>query len=205
VAVIPKSWIDAPLLQLRTVRWIPNLLTGARIALLPVFLYLLTRVPVDGPAPAAWSPERWWAMGLLLIMGLTDYLDGWAARRLDAVSRIGGIVDAAADRLALLLPLLFFTFASPAAFSPVALWVPAWLVGVDVATGAAWLGARQRRGVRAPLSHNMPGRVATWIFFALLLWILAGWLAAGVVALAVVALTLSTVSSALYVRRWWGG
>jgi cardiolipin synthase (CMP-forming) len=186
------------------VGWIPNLLTGARIALLPVFLFLLTRVPVDGPAPADWSPERWWAIALLLIMGLTDYLDGWAARRLDAVSRLGGIVDASADRLALLLPLLYFALVSPAAFSPAPLWVPACLVGVDMATGAAWLGARRRRGVRAPLSHNMPGRVATWVFFALLLWILASWPAVGAVALAVVALTLSTVSSALYVRRWWG-
>jgi cardiolipin synthase (CMP-forming) len=185
------------------VRWIPNLITGARIALLPVFIYVLTRVPADGAAPGAWSRERWWAVILLLVMGLSDYLDGWAARRLDATSRIGGIVDAAADRLVLVLPLLYFALAAPAGFPAVGLWVPAWAVGVDLVTGAAWLGARRRRGVRAPSSHNMPGRVATWIFFGLLFWILAGWPAPGVVALAVVALGLSTVSSALYVRRWW--
>jgi cardiolipin synthase (CMP-forming) len=185
------------------VRWIPNVLTATRIALLPVFLYLLTRVPVDPAAPMAWSGERWWSMVLLVAMGATDYLDGWAARRLDASSRIGGIVDAAADRLALVLPLLYVALAAPPAFPAVGLWIPMGLLGVDALTGVAWLAARARRGVQAPLSHNLPGRVATWVFFILLFWILAGWPSGGVVALGFAGLGLSAASSALYVQRWW--
>lgn len=185
------------------VRWIPNALTLSRVALLPLLLSLLNRVPAGAAAPPEWSAERAWPAIVVLAMGATDYLDGWAARRLDVISRIGGMVDAAADRLVLLIPLLYFALARPAAFPEVGLWVPLWLIAVDLVTGAGWLVARRRLGVKAPLSHNQPGRVATWLFFTLLLWIVAGLPPAGVAALAVAALGLSTVSTALYLRAWW--
>jgi cardiolipin synthase (CMP-forming) len=183
--------------------WIPNAITLSRVALLPVLLLLLSRVPAEAAPLTAWSVERARAAAVLLAMGATDYLDGWAARRLGVISRIGGIVDAAADRLVLLVPLLYFAVAAPVAFPQVGIWIPFWLVAVDLVTGAGWLTARLRRGVKAPLSHNDPGRVATWLFFALLLWIVAGLPSVGVVVLAVAALGLSTVSTAAYLRRWW--
>jgi phosphatidylglycerophosphate synthase len=187
------------------VDWIPNAITLSRVALLPVFLLLLSRIPAEAAPLTAWSVERAWPAGVLLAMGATDYLDGWAARRLGVISRIGGIVDAAADRLVLLVPLLYFVLATPAAFPQVGLWIPFWLIAVDLVTGAGWLMARLRHGVRAPLNHNRAGRVATWVFFALLFWIVAGLPPEGVVVLAVAALGLSTVSTAVYLRGWLAG
>lgn len=181
-------------------QWVPNILTGLRIALLPVLLYLLVRMPAGAPPG---SGERRWAALILLAIGATDYLDGVAARRLDAVSRLGSAADAVADRLVLALPLLYLALADHPAYPPVGLWIPLWLIGLDVVTSTAWAHARWRRGEKVPSSHNLPGRVATWVYFALLLWVVMGLPEAGVPALAVGALGLSTVSSAMYVRRWW--
>jgi phosphatidylglycerophosphate synthase len=186
------------------VRWIPNALTALRVALLPVFFLALSRVPA-APEGAGWSADRAWAAGLLLVIGVTDYLDGLAARRLDAASRLGSVADAVADRLVIVLPLAYFAFLTPPAFAPVGAWIPVWIVALDLMTGTAWLVARQQRGVTAPARHNLPGRVAAWFFFALLLWIVADLPGAGVTILAAVALGLTTVSSFLYAHRWWGG
>jgi cardiolipin synthase (CMP-forming) len=186
------------------VRWLPNALTALRVALLPVFFHALSRVPA-APEGAGWSADRAWAAGLLLVIGATDYLDGLAARRLDAASRLGSVADAVADRLVIVLPLAYFAFLTPPAFAAVGVWIPVWLVTLDLMKGTAWLVARQRRGAPAPARHNLQGRVAAWFFFALLLWIVADLPGAGVTILAAAALGLTTASSFLYVQRWWGG
>ncbi len=67
---------------------IPNLITLVRLCLLPVFLWLL--FSQEDRASAAW---------LLAVLGGTDFLDGWIARRFDQVSEIGKVFDPVADRL----------------------------------------------------------------------------------------------------------
>jgi cardiolipin synthase len=67
---------------------IPNLITLVRLCLLPVFLWLL--FDQEDRASAAW---------LLAVLGGTDFLDGWIARRFDQVSEIGKVFDPVADRL----------------------------------------------------------------------------------------------------------
>jgi cardiolipin synthase (CMP-forming) len=68
---------------------IPNVVSAIRIALVPVLLWLL--LGADAPAAAGW---------LLLGLGVTDWVDGYLARRLDQVSELGKILDPVADRLA---------------------------------------------------------------------------------------------------------
>jgi cardiolipin synthase (CMP-forming) len=70
---------------------VPNLLSMARLAGVPVFLWLVLGPEADG-----------WALGLLLLSGFTDYLDGYLARRLDQASALGEILDPVADRLYIL-------------------------------------------------------------------------------------------------------
>jgi cardiolipin synthase (CMP-forming) len=70
---------------------VPNLLSMARLAGVPVFLWLVLGPEADG-----------WALGLLLLSGFTDYLDGYLARRLDQTSALGEILDPVADRLYIL-------------------------------------------------------------------------------------------------------
>lgn len=68
---------------------IPNLISLVRLALIPVFLWLL--FGKDNPFAAGW---------LLGIIGSTDWIDGYLARRLDQVSEVGKFLDPLADRLA---------------------------------------------------------------------------------------------------------
>ena len=67
---------------------VPNVITVVRLAMLPVFLWLLFA-----------QEDRAKAAGLLAVLGITDFLDGYIARRFNQVSDIGKILDPVADRL----------------------------------------------------------------------------------------------------------
>ena len=70
---------------------IPNILSFVRLLLVPVFLWL-----VLGPE---WDEL---ALVVLVVSGITDYLDGKLARSLGQASKIGAILDPVADRLYIL-------------------------------------------------------------------------------------------------------
>lgn len=70
----------------------PNLVTVLRLAGIPVFLWLLFGVE-----------DRLAAGFVLGLLGATDWVDGYLARRLNQVSTVGKILDPAADRLVLLV------------------------------------------------------------------------------------------------------
>jgi len=69
---------------------IPNILTLVRIGLIPVFVVVY------------WLPYRWapvWAAWIFIIAGITDWLDGFLARRLKQSSPFGAFLDPVADKL----------------------------------------------------------------------------------------------------------
>jgi CDP-diacylglycerol--glycerol-3-phosphate 3-phosphatidyltransferase len=78
-------------------RWLPNALTVARLAALPVLLAVLSRA--EGPTSVAGAV-------IFGVVGATDFLDGILARRLGAESRFGRIADPLADRLLVLVGLV---------------------------------------------------------------------------------------------------
>ncbi|MGE4351299.1 MAG: CDP-diacylglycerol--glycerol-3-phosphate 3-phosphatidyltransferase [Bdellovibrionales bacterium] len=69
---------------------IANKLTLSRIILIPVILLLLV-------LPYGWA--AWSAWGLFSIAAVTDWLDGYLARRENQVSRVGQFLDPIADKL----------------------------------------------------------------------------------------------------------
>lgn len=79
-------------MEVRTTRsglfTIPNAITLARLACIPVFLVLIFG-----------AENRVAAALLLAALGATDWVDGYAARRLGQVSEIGKVLDPAADRI----------------------------------------------------------------------------------------------------------
>ncbi|MEU8300572.1 CDP-alcohol phosphatidyltransferase family protein [Micromonospora sp. NPDC048909] len=77
---------------------LPNLISFVRLLGVPLFLYLLL-VPHADVA----------AVVVLAIGGTTDWVDGWVARRLRQVSRLGELLDPLADRLYILATLIAFT------------------------------------------------------------------------------------------------
>jgi cardiolipin synthase len=74
---------------------LPNLLSVARILGVPLFLWLIIVPQADG-----------WAVALLVVAGLTDYLDGYLARKWNQITRVGQLLDPIADRLYILATLI---------------------------------------------------------------------------------------------------
>jgi cardiolipin synthase len=67
---------------------VPNLITMVRLACLPVFVWLVFGAGDQGPAAI-----------LLAVLGATDWIDGFVARRFHQVSNLGKVLDPLADRL----------------------------------------------------------------------------------------------------------
>jgi cardiolipin synthase len=126
---------------------IPNLISAARLIGVPVFLWLV----LGGTHT---STKDWWAVGLLMASGFSDWLDGKIARALHQQSRLGQLLDPAADRL--------YIVATVVALAVRGI-IPWWLVGV--------LGARElllgvvlmilRRRGWGPLQVSFAGKTAT--------------------------------------------
>jgi cardiolipin synthase len=77
---------------------VPNLISFARLLGVPLFLYLFLGADQVGAAVA-----------VLAIGATTDWVDGYLARRLGQVSRLGELLDPLADRLYILATLIAFT------------------------------------------------------------------------------------------------
>jgi len=90
---------------------IPNLLSLLRIALVPVFLWLLL------------TEMFLLAIAVLALAGLTDFLDGFLARKLNQTTKLGKMLDPVADRL--------YIFATLLALSATG-YVPWWLAGLVI-------------------------------------------------------------------------
>lgn len=103
-------------------KWLPNAVSISRLALAPLIGYLIWRGLSVGMA----NQELRWAFGLFVVSALTDWLDGYLARKLDAKSELGGQLDLWGDKI--LVGITLF-----------ALWL-GWLAqnnpGQDLVTGA---------------------------------------------------------------------
>ncbi len=99
---------------------LPNVLSLFRIAIIPVLVYLLTFADPASALLAAF---------LFLLASLTDFFDGYLARRHRTVSNLGKILDPLADKLMVVAALIMLT----AMDRPGEPELPAWLVVVIVA------------------------------------------------------------------------
>jgi cardiolipin synthase len=122
---------------------VPNLLSLLRLAGVPLFLYLLLGPRADG-----------WAILVLAVGGFTDWLDGKLARWLDQGSRLGALLDPAADRLYIVAALIALALREI-----VPVWLVAVLVGRELVLGIALLVLR-RYGY-PPLQVHYLGKAAT--------------------------------------------
>lgn len=70
---------------------LPMLMTWMRVALIPVFV-ILYYAPIE--------QARFWSGLAFMIAAITDWLDGWLARRFGQTSKLGAFIDPVADKLA---------------------------------------------------------------------------------------------------------
>ena len=128
---------------------VPNILSFIRLALVPVFLVLVI-MGYDLPA-----------LIVLVVSSITDFLDGVLARRLNQVSRLGQLLDPAADRL-----FIFATLIGLAVRGIVPWWLVTIIVGRDVLLLV--LGITLANFGYGPLPVHHLGKIATFcLFYAL--------------------------------------
>jgi cardiolipin synthase (CMP-forming) len=136
---------------------VPNVISLARLLLVPVFAVLVA------------NGEDAWALLVLAVSGASDWLDGVVARRMHQVTRLGQMLDPAADRLFILVTLLGLAWRGT---------VPVWLVVVLVARDvvlAVMLLVLARAGY-PPLRVHLAGKAGTLVLlYAFPLLFLSQW------------------------------
>lgn len=125
---------------------LPNLVTLSRLLGLPILLYLL-RYPT--------AETRWLSLGIFLIAAMTDWLDGYLARKLNQVTELGKFLDPLVDKLLVLAPLLALIELGQ---------VPAWGVFLILArelTVAGWRVTPSLTGNTSIVQANFWGKLKT--------------------------------------------
>jgi cardiolipin synthase len=128
---------------------VPNVLSAIRLALVPVFLVFIVR------------GEDLYALLVLVVSSITDFLDGVIARKFRQISRLGQLLDPAADRLFIFAALLGLALRDI---------TPWWFVVVVVSRDALLLilGIVLANFGYGPLPVHHLGKVATlFLFYAL--------------------------------------
>lgn len=131
---------------------IPNLLTFLRIALIPVFVLFFY-------LPVSWSYLA--ATIIFAAAALTDWLDGYLARRLKQVSAFGAFLDPVADKLMVVIALVLLVDVNPTPFPGLLLVVPAGIIiGREIVVSALreWMA---EIGERAQVAVSVIGKIKT--------------------------------------------
>jgi cardiolipin synthase len=163
---------------------IPNILSLLRLLLIPVFLVLL----VFG--------QFGWALLLIAVSAITDFVDGYVARHFNQVSRLGQLLDPAVDRLFILSTLLGLAFVDV---------LPWWLVAVIIARDVLLLilGVVLANHRFGPLPVHHLGKMGTFAILFAMPVVLA---AAAFPDVAAVALPLGWAAAIWGVfLYWWAG
>lgn len=141
-----KSWVNAP-----------NLISIFRILLIAAYLFFFYR---GGPN------DRLIAMGIVLLAGFSDWLDGVIARRFDLTSKVGAALDPLADKL--MSTVVFLTFVH-VGYIPWWFFVGILLKELIMIAGGLWL---YFSGRHASIPSNIFGKVATGVFYLAILLLL---------------------------------
>ncbi|WP_150306489.1 CDP-alcohol phosphatidyltransferase family protein [Planctomonas psychrotolerans] len=134
---------------------IPNVLSFVRLGFVPLVLYLIL------------AERDALALMALMVATLTDFLDGFLARRLNQVTRLGQVLDPAADRLFIFVTLIGLTWRDV-----LPLWLAVAIVLRDVVLLGVWALLAARLG--GPLPVNRVGKLATFCLFYALPMIMVG-------------------------------
>ncbi len=164
---------------------VPNALSMLRLLGVPVFLWLILGPHADGLA-----------IVLLMVSGITDYLDGWIARRWNQISRVGQLLDPLADRLYIFATLIGLGLREI---------LPWWFVGILVARDAVLaltLPVLRRHG-RGPLEVHYLGKAATFnLLYAFPLLLLSDGSGTPALVARVLGWAFAIWGTGLY---WWAG
>jgi cardiolipin synthase len=163
---------------------LPNLLSMLRLALVPVFLLLLI------------NEKFALAIGALALASLTDFLDGYFARKWNQITRLGQLLDPAADRL-----YIFSTLVGLAYVGQIPWWIVVVIFARDAMLAVAYV-VLANFGY-GPLPVHYLGKTATFaLLYAFPLLLMAKIWAAAAFVLLPFAWAFALWGVGLY---WWAG
>ena len=143
---------------------LPTALTWLRIVLIPVFVAIYY-LPDDWMSP---STRNWTAMWVFSVAAITDWLDGWLARRWGQTSAFGAFLDPVADKLMVAAALILLVQLNRADA-----WLAIIIIGREIAISALreWMA---QLGKSKNVAVALVGKVKTvaqmTAIIALLLW-----------------------------------
>ncbi|MBK1717464.1 CDP-diacylglycerol--glycerol-3-phosphate 3-phosphatidyltransferase [Thiocystis violacea] len=175
---------------------LPNILTMLRIVLIPVFVVVFY---IDSP----WAPYG--AAAIFGAAALTDWLDGYLARKLDQTSPLGAFLDPVADKLMVAVALVVLLQADPRVLLALPVMV---IIGREITVSALreWMA---EIGARAAVAVSNLGKIKTtaqMISIVLLILknsIFGPWIYDIGIALVYVAATLTLWSMLVYLIAAW--
>ncbi|MEW5755312.1 MAG: CDP-diacylglycerol--glycerol-3-phosphate 3-phosphatidyltransferase [Pseudomonadota bacterium] len=179
---------------------IPTILTLLRILIIPFFVLLYY-------LPYGWAHLS--AASLFVIASVTDWLDGYMARRLNQTSRFGAFLDPVADKLIVATALVMLVERNPTSFNNIVLALPAIvIIGREITISALreWMA---ELGQSAKVAVSIIGKIKTiaqMIAIILLLYAVhIGGISSADVGLGFlyVAAVLTLWSMLLYIRAAW--
>ncbi len=171
---------------------IPNSLTLFRIALIPVFVVIFY-------LPVTWA--NWVACGIFIIAAITDWLDGYLARKLEQTSKLGAFLDPVADKLmiAVVLVLLVERYPSIWLSLPAAV-----IIGREITVSALreWMA---ELGARSKVAVSIYGKIKTVAqMIALILFIIhEPVFGIPILKIAFIALYIATILTLISMWQYW--
>jgi len=142
--------IERPQRMSNEIRNLPNALTLLRIFLVPfLVVVLLTK----------FTGREFVGLGIFLVAAITDFFDGWIARRRNQMTRLGALLDPIADKL-----LMSAAFISLVEMDPKH--VPAWMVVIIIGREFAVSGLRSiaaQQGVTIAASPLGKGKMVSQV------------------------------------------
>lgn len=134
-----------------------NIVSSSRLFLLAPLAYCLF---------SEFENNRLWAAGIVALGALTDFVDGFLARRMHAVSELGKVIDPLADKVAVGALAIFLVI-----LGDIPIWYAAIVLARDLLIVGGGLLIKARKGI--VVQSNWPGKIAVsltalYLLFALL-------------------------------------
>jgi len=141
---------------------IPNLLSFIRILLIPVFGVLF------------YNGHYGWSVLVLALSGLSDFFDGKIARKFNQISELGKMLDPIADKLTqITIAIIFYLTFSNSSDETVKAF--SWVFLVFLIKEAVMIvgGAIMILCGLTPVAAELPGKIATFVFYFVMILIVA--------------------------------
>lgn len=138
---------------------IPNIICYIRMLLVPIFVYVYLTAETDG--------DYLMSAGILTISGISDFLDGYIARKYNLITEWGKLIDPIADKITQFVCAALLVYTYPA------YWVLLIIIVVkDVMLAVAGVYIFKKTG-RKLNGAQLPGKIATAVFFVVSISLIA--------------------------------